>query len=335
MMNKYIIGIDIGGTKIAVLAASANGKILKKTKFSTTIHKESRQSICLIIDRINDVLRQLRASKRQIAGIGVCAPGPVDPDAVGMPASPNLPGWKGLKLKGNLKKEFKVPVVVGNDANAAALAVKCFGEGKKEKNLIYLTVSTGVGGGIIVNNHLVLGAGFCAGEVGHMAIVDNGPKCGCGKFGCLEALASGTAIAKMATVALMNKKNVLKKYGLCFTSQETQKFRKRAARYEKITAKEVKELASKGDRVCARILVQAGTYLGMGIANLMNILNPSLIALGGSVLIGAPLLIASMRRTVRKKSWAAAYQSCVVKRTLLGGSVNDLGAIALYKSIQT
>lgn len=302
-MIKYAIGIDIGGTKISLVLGTEKGKVLARREIPTGTGRRTSRCIKELAANLRALILKSGISPKKILGIGVGCPGAVDSSKDKLPRSPNLPGWAGIPFKRILGKATGLPVSVANDANAAALGESIFGTGRTAKDLIYITVSTGIGGGIIINGRLYEGVGSVAGEIGHISIVPEGKKCACGKRGCLEAYASGTAIAKVYRDA--KKKNVR-------------------------GAKEVGLAAREGDRLAIQSYRQAAYYLGIGIANLMNILNPEKIVIGGGVLKSAPKIFwQDMIKSAKQHAWPEAFSTTRIVRSQLRGQVGDLGALAL------
>lgn len=314
---KLIIGIDIGGSKISVVLARKDGTILEKKELATRYRSEAKTSVKEILDTINLILFQHRYSASDIIGMGVTAPGAVEPDKGIIPESPNLPGWKGIKIQQILKKKFHRPVFISNDAKAAAWAERLFGAGKKVDNFVYVTVSTGIGSGIVMNGALLTGPSFSAGEIGHTTIMPGGPQCNCGKRGCLEALSSGTAIAAQAKRIIEAGK---------FSGIGSYKYKPGNGR---LTAAVVAQAAKEGDQVAINILRNAGHFLGIGLANIINILNPELIILGGGVMKAGELVWKSMEQAMKREAWPAPYRACKIMRSKLGEHSGDLGAIGL------
>ncbi len=313
---KYAIGIDIGGTKISMVLGTSSGKILARRLIATQTGSKTQQCLSEMVENLAGLLKDSGISKKQILGIGVGLPGPVDTQKGVVPRSPHLGGWKGFPLQKWLSKKMGLPVFVANDANAAAIGEKIFGLGRRAKHFIYMTVSTGIGGGLVVNRELVEGASFVAGEVGHMTVVPKGDACKCGKLGCLEAYASGTAIAAFAAREIKAGK-----------ASRISHF---ATQGNKLTAREVGLAAKKGDSLALKAYERAGFYLGIGIANLLNILNPELIILGGGVLKSAPRdFWRAMLQSAKREAWPQAFQAVKIVRTKLGDLVGDLGALAL------
>jgi glucokinase len=272
-----------------------------------------------VIGRIKRAIYEVMEStdREQVQGIGVVAPGPLDPWKGVIMDAPNLPGWKKVPLKDLMEEEFGLPVVVGNDANLAALAEQRFGAGQGVADLIYITVSTGIGGGIIADNRLLLGAQGLAAEVGHQTIEAHGPRCNCGNIGCLEILAAGPAIARCARELI--------KTGIGTAIADWV-----GGDLDKITAKVVNQAAQAGDPVAIELFRQAGFYIGIGIVNLLHIFNPSLIIIGGSVAKAGDLLFEPIRATVRERAMASYYwENTPIVPATLGDDVGLLGAVAL------
>ena len=309
----YALGVDIGGTKVSVTLGNSRGKILDKKLLPTRTGKESGRAI----EEIAETLGFLKSSARSNStlGIGVDIPGPMNPHKGIIEKSPHLHGWQGFPLKRFLEKKLRLPVFMGNDANAAALGEKVFGAGKKVQNFVYLTVSTGIGGGVVLDGKLLLGASYGAGEVGHTIIVPGGERCGCGRHGCLEAYASGTAIARFVREELLRVKSL--------------KILKLAGSRGKVSAEIVAQAADSGDRLALEAYRRAGYYLGIGLANLINVLNPEMLILGGSVMKSSNLLWPSMKDSARAHAWPSLYKACRIVKTKLGDQVGDLGALAL------
>lgn len=313
---KTAIGIDIGGTKISMVLGTPEGRILARRRIATRTGDETSLCIQELIESIASLMTFAAARKLRVLGVGVGIPGAVDSVKGVVPRSPHLKGWKGLKLAEILKKKFRVPVFLANDANAAAVAEKIFGQARKCRDFIYMTVSTGIGGGIVVDGKLLEGATFVAGEIGHMTLVPEGNPCKCGNAGCLEAYASGTAIAKEAKAQILSGKRSMLMKNLELEGR--------------FSAKDVGDAASRGDAVALKAYEKAGYYLGIGIANLLNILNPEMILLGGGVWKSAPPEFQkAMVKSCRTHAWPEALKKVRIKKSKLKGSVGDLGALAL------
>ena len=309
---KKAIGIDIGGTKISVVIGDASGKIHAQKVIPTRTGNQVPQVLKEIVSAIQELVKPY--PRKSLAGIGVGIPGPVNSKKGIVPCSPHLKGWEGLRLQKILESKTGLKTVLANDANAAALGEKIFGQGRDVQDFIYMTVSTGIGGGVVVNGRLIEGTGYVAGEVGHMTLVPDGDSCKCGKTGCLEAYASGTALANFA-------KRELKRTG------------KSALPYMKdgqVTAQALGQAAKKGDALAIGVYRRCGFYLGIGVANLLNILNPQKVVLGGGVWKSAPKEFwKSMMQSCRREAWPEAMKTVKILPSNLKGHAGDLGSLAL------
>jgi glucokinase len=315
-MAELLIGVDLGGTQIRALLVDGQGKALNRASTLT----RPDDGLEAIIRRIEDTVRRAVGNIPwgQIRGIGVGAPGPVDPWTGVVVGAPNLPGWQDVPLRDIMAETFGLPVCLGNDANLAALAEHTYGAGVGVDHMIYMTISTGIGGGIIVNGELLLGAGGLAGEIGHQTLVDDGPLCGCGNRGHLESLASGPAIARAA------REEVARGHG-----RHILQLARGVA--DAIDARIVAQAASDGDPTAEIIIRRAATYVGIGLANLCNILNPELIILGGGVTRVGHLLFDTVRETVAERAMSGARQVRIVPAAL-ADDVVLLGAVALIET---
>ncbi|MCD6471113.1 ROK family protein [bacterium] len=309
-MKKNILAIDLGGTKIAVGLVNFKGKVIKKNVESTEI-KKGAQGVIKQILRMGDDL--LAGFQEKVVAIGIGTAGPLDIKRGLIFFAPNLPGWHNVQIVKPLKNHFHLPVYFDNDANAAALGEFLFGAGKGTKNMIYLTISTGIGGGIIINKKLYHGRGN-AGEIGHMIIDPNGPKCRCGNYGCLEAFSSGTAIAREA------KKN-LKKASLIWKLAKGKK--------KNIDARLVFEAYKNGDKLAQKIILKSLVALGIGLVNITHIFNPDKVILGGGVMKDKKYILPFLRDFVRKKVMFGFKKDIKIEATKLKSDVGLIGAASL------
>ena len=252
----------------------------------------------------------------QVAAVGVGAPGPLDIAAGVVIAPPNLPGWERVPLRQMLRDALSIPTYLDNDANAAALGEHRFGAGRGTRHMIYVTVSTGIGGGLILDGRLYHGASGVGGEVGHISVLPHGPLCGCGNRGCLEALASGTAIAREARERVNR--------GVPTLIAELA-----GGDPQQITARLVAEAAQRGDPEAQTILHTAMDYLGIGMASLVNLFNPQMIVIGGGLSKLGETLFEPVRRAIRRHAFQAAAQDVQVVPARLGDQVGVLGAAAV------
>lgn len=314
MKRNLAIGIDIGGTKISLAAGDRHGRILDSRLLPTLSGVKTKECIRHLLEELRSMTHSKRF-KGKIAGIGIGIPGAVDSQKGVIPFSPNLPGWKGIPLKSLVQRKLRLPVFIENDANAAALGEKIYGQGQGLDSFIYMTVSTGIGGCLVIHGKLWQGASFVAGEVGHMKIVPQGEPCKCGMRGCLEAYASGTSIARIAQKKL--------------SPAQIQKILSYSSKAQ-LTAKTLGRAARSGYAPAVARFREAGFYLGIGIANLLNTVNPEKVILGGGVFKSAPPEFwEAMMKSCRENAWPEAMKAVKIVLSKLHGRGGDLGALAL------
>jgi glucokinase len=305
-MRKYI-AVDIGGTQIRAAVYPENSTEALIQKKITTQGDEMSP-----LDRLIGLLKEIWPAEESVISIALAAPGYLEPELGVVVSAPNIPGWKNLPICKILRDEFKVPVYLGNDANLAALGEWKFGVGKGHSDLLYLTVSTGIGGGIILNNKLVTGAGGMAGELGHVTAVPDGPICGCGKRGHIEAVASGIAIARYVKEKLDAGIPSVFKPG------------------DSPSSKEIAQAANQGDPLSKEAFELAGFFLGRTIADWLHILNPSILILGGGVSRSGDLILKPLVASLEKHIVSPEYISnLLIVPPALGDDAGLLGALAL------
>lgn len=307
-MKQLFVGVDLGGTKIYTAIANKAGEILNEIVVKTEAEKGHEQIVEKIKMSISHVLEGI--DKADVKAIGIGSPGPLDIKSGLIAEPPNLP-FKNYNIVKELKEEFDLPVYLDNDANAATLAEFMFGAGFGTENMVYVTASTGVGGGAILNGKIYRGSTANALEVGHTTINVTGKRCGCGNRGCVEALSSGTAIKNAAVEAVKsNIKTSLKDY-------------------DEVTAKEVFDEAEKGDRVANEILDEALSYLGAAVSNYANIFDPDMIVIGGGITNGGKIVFDKIREEMEKRCLGPVLNHCKVEKAKLEGQAGVLGAVAL------
>lgn len=303
------VGVDLGGTHLRVAVADARGKLRTVVRHQTEAARGRRHVIDRIVAAVGEALELDGTPVRDVRALGIGLPGPVDP-ALGLVISPaNLPGFHNVPLNRILTRATGIPSFLHHDAHLAALGEHRRGAARGASELIYVTVSTGIGAGLILRGELYAGAHGIAGEIGHIVVQPNGPMCRCGNRGCVEAVASGTGIAHAARVAAP---------------------RTPASALHRIaapTAVDVVRAARAGDELANCILESAGTYLGIGIGTLINLFNPQLIVLGGPVLKAGRPLLAPMRRSLIASSWKASRHGLRIVRPALGGDAGLIGAV--------
>ena len=320
-MKKHVVGIDIGGTKLATVVADNTGHILEKVRKPTLSEKGPEYAIRLLFDMVREVVSQADLEQKAISAIGVSCGGPLDTKTGIVYSPPNLPGWDALPLKAQLESEFLVPVTIENDANASALAEFRFGGGRGYSAVLYMTMSTGIGGGIVIDGQVYHGANDSAGEVGHQILLPNGPRCGCGKQGCLEALCSGPAIARRAQAAIQKQ--------LVDEKPRTAMLTLADGRIEDVKSEHVLAAARTGDALASELVQETAYYMGWGIANLVNILNPDIVLLGTIAVAAGDLLLDPIRETVSKFAMTRPAEAVHIAPAQLGDALGDLAAVAL------
>ena len=308
MEKKYVVGVDLGGTKIYTALVDLEGNIIKEKTVETLAHEGEQAVMGRIVDTINYVIDG--TDKDLIKSIGIGSPGPLDVKNGIIIENSNLP-FKNFAIVKTIKETYDLPTYLDNDANVATLGEFMFGAGKGTENMVFITASTGIGGGAVLNGKLFRGSTGNALEVGHMTVATEGPRCGCGNLGCAEALGSGTAIGKRAKEAVLS--NVV-------TSLKN---------YENVTAKEVFKEAANGDRVAKNILNTSLTYLGIAVANAITNFDPEKVVVGGGVVNGGDIVIDTIRNVVEERCMAAFVENCTIEKAVLGGKAGVLGAAAL------
>jgi len=318
-MGQKIIGIDVGGTKVAGGLVDRKGRLVESQIVPTHADKGFDKSYAQVIHLIGRLLRAA-GGKENVGGIGICAPGPLNPKTGVVLNPPNLPGWRNIELAKMVGKEFGLPARLENDANAAGLAEVLFGAAVGYKDVFYVTVSTGVGTGIIINRKIYHGKNGIAGEGGHVSIDYRSPyRCGCGTYGDIEALAAGPGMARRARVMLEQEHNlpsVLRELA--------------HGRAEEISPLMIQQAARQGDRVAKAILDETGFLLGFWLAGMISLFDPEAIVIGGGVShIGKPLFD-KIRSTIPKHTINGFAAQTPVLPAKLRTNVGVYGAAAIF-----
>ncbi len=313
-MSDLVLAVDVGGTRTRAAVVNDQGRVLARTSFATRPERGVDDTLA----RIDSAVRQVLGTTplADVRGIGVTAPGPLDPWTGELFSPPNMPGWEHVPLKQYIEERFGRPTLVGNDANLAALGEHRFGAGRGVNDMIYLTISTGIGGGVILGGKLFVGAHGFAGEVGHQTVEARGPRCNCGNIGCLEIMASGPAIAREARSAIA-------------AGEATSMLELAGGKVEAITGEHITQAALAGDALARSLYARAGFYIGVGIVNLIHLFNPDLFVLGGGVTNAGELLFAPIRQTVDERAIPIMRKGVRIERAELRDDVGLLGATAL------
>lgn len=312
-----LLGIDIGGTKVALGAAdsSGDGQLLARSQHPA----ETRLGPDAMLERIIAEARPLLAKAGgRATAIGISCGGPLDRQRGVVLGPPNLPGWTSVPIVERLSSALGAPAALDNDANLAALGEQRFGAGRGYDDLLYLTISTGIGGGILQGGKLVHGLGGAAGELGHQTLDPRGPLCGCGNRGCLEALASGSAIARSAREAARSR-----------ASQATELMARANRDPQQLSARIVAEAAAAGDALALELWDRAMGWLGIGIANAITILAPQAVVLGGGMTSAGALLFEPIQAVVRERVRLVPVEKLVLLPAALRLDSPLRGALAM------
>jgi glucokinase len=305
-MGKNFVVADVGGTHIRSACFPINSQTPSIRKKISTKGVEAPH------ERLINLIASIIPADEEIAAITVAVPGPTDPYEGIIFEAPNIPGWNNLPLKKIIQDRFNVPVAIGNDANLAALGEWRYGAGIGHRHLVYITVSTGIGGGVIIDNQLLLGVRGLAAEFGHITVIPEGPLCSCGQRGHLEAVTSGPAIARWVEQEL------------------NQGIPSSLSGNNSLTAKDVSNAAGKGDKLARAALARSATYLGIAIADFLHIFNPSIVVIGGGVSQSGELFFAPLRTAMREHVLSSKYlEDLILTKASLGDDVGLMGALAL------
>lgn len=311
--ENLALGIDLGGTKILTAVANAQGKMLSRDHSITPAKEGPEAVIRSIVESTRRALNQVPIAAADLAAIGLGAPGLSNPETGILFTSPHLPGWHDVPLRDIIEKELGTKAFLINDANAAAVGELYFGAGRGVRNFIYITISTGIGGGIIIDGKVYTGSAGTAGELGHMVIDDKGPPCNCGNRGCWETLASGMALAREARRRIKR-------------GDSTSILEYASGDAGKINAEIICEAAQAGDCLAGELIARNAYYLGVGLANLINIFNPEVIVIGGGLSNIGDMLLKPAYEEAGRRAFRQAYQAVRFARPRLGRNSGVLGA---------
>jgi glucokinase-like ROK family protein len=307
----YVVGIDMGATHLGMVVTDYSAHVLEEIEHPFSVIDGPKNCLNQIDHYLIELLHRLNLEISNISAIGLGVPGPVVAEAGMVSSPPIMPGWDGYPIRTHLQDIWQVPVSIGNDAEMGALGEWAYGAGRGESNLAYIKVGTGVGAGLLLDGHIYRGTTGTAGEIGHITIQENGPLCTCGNNGCLEAMAGGHAIARKAREAIEN-------------GRRTQLS---AIAPNNILAVNVAQAAQRGDLVAQQIITDAGTYLGIAVASLVNIFNPSMVVIGGGVSQLGDLLLEPIRKTVMERSLHSAAKVVRITSAVLGRRASSMGAV--------
>ena len=316
----YVVGIEISGSgaRQAVALADLNGNILYRARRPLDYVPDTETVLALVDEMLAEATSAERLSHGRVLRVGVAVGGLVDATQGIVRTLHHAHGWDNFPLQDYFAERLNVPCIIDNNANAAALAEVKYGIGQGERVALYVGLGRGIGGGLVANERIYHGTTCTAGEIGHMLVREDGPKCSCGGFGHLEAIASAQAIVR-------------RMIGLSVEYPETEAAIRRVtgARAERITAEQVFQLAADGDAIARHIVEEVHTYLGIALANIVQLINPGMIILGGAVAQAGDLLVEPLQTRVRQLCLPAASQSLRIVKGNLGTEANIVGAVTL------
>ena len=306
-----VAAIDMGAMHLSVALGDFSARILEEVEIPFRI-ADGPEKCLQEADRIlHELLEKRGLSTSNLAGIGVGVPGPVIAEEGYVMAPPIMPGWDRFPIRATLEKQWKTAITLNNDAELGALGEWAYGAGRGEKNLAFIKVGSGIGAGLIINQQIYGGTTGSAGEIGHLTVDENGPLCTCGNHGCLEAFAGGHAIAAQARKLVSSGKRTL-------LSEK---------HIESLNAQDVAEAARRGDLPAQEIVKRSGTYIGIAIAGLINLFNPSTVIIGGGVAQVGDLLTGPIRQAVRERSLRASEHGVRITTAMLGRRSSLIGAL--------
>lgn len=314
--DRLVAGVDLGGTNVRTCIARADGAILAQARTPTPADAGPAAVVAQIEAGVRQVAMTAGVGVAQLAGVGVGAPGPLDMHSGVVFSPPNLTGWHDVPLAAMLRDVLEIPAHIGNDANLAAVGERTFGAGRGNDNLVYMTVSTGIGGGVIIAGKLFVGSSGTAAEIGHMTVDLHGPRCKCGNIGCLEALAAGPAIARAGREATRE-------------APECRLLALAGGDPGQVTTSLVVQAAQEGDATALAVFNRAAEAIGVGCVNLINLFNPRRIIIGGGVSQAGDLLFTPVRRVVAERALPSPRDACTIVPAGLGDDCGLYGAVSL------
>jgi glucokinase len=317
--KRVAAGVDLGGTKIHTVIATADGSVLGEDRRPTEAAQGPDVVVARIAASVRAAVERAGIPIEAVAGVGISSPGPCDPKRGVVTDAPNLPGFHDIPITRLVSEALSLPVLLENDANAACYGEYRFGAGRGLRHIVYVTLGTGIGGGIIIDGKIYEGASGAAGEVGHIVVDHDGPPCNCGGRGCVEALASGPAIARAAAAAIAEGRSPMLAE-LVGSAQPT--------------AELVHEAALKGDETAREIISRAGYFLGLGLVGVLNCLNPQALILGGGLLGLGDLYLGPAISTAGSGAFEQIMADVTITMAALGERSGALGAAALVMENQ-
>jgi glucokinase len=319
--ERYVLGVDLGGTKISVAAMRSGGGRAIGLRTEPTLADQGADAVVeriaqLVEETIAHTAAETGAPRDAFLGVGIGSPGPLDRARGVVITTPNL-GWHNFPLRDRVSHAVGLPATLDNDANCATLGEWWMGAAKGGRNVVGLTIGTGIGGGLIIDGRLYHGASDAAGEVGHTSIDSTGRHCKCGNYGCLEAYAAGPAIAERAREALLGGESSLMD-------------RMVGGDLAKLTAQHVFEASQQGDAVAREVVRETARLIGTGVSNLINIFNPDVVVLAGGVAQAGDDLFNPLRAEVHRRAFKPSVEACRIVPGTLGSAAGVVGAVATF-----
>jgi len=316
-MKKYAIGIDLGGTYTKLALVDKSGRLFHRAKLSTTDYDTKEALLKAISYKIKRILKKGHINSRDLRGIGIGVPGPVDFKRGLIYYLTNVPGWKNVRLKKDLEARFKVPVLIDNDVNLMALGEHRFGAGRGARNLVCITLGTGVGGGIIIDGRLYRGSSSVAGEIGHMPLRETGQRCNCGSFGCFERYVSNSFIVGEI-------KRRIK------AGEHTSIKRLVNGNLSLVTPEVVSYASKRNDKLAIALWQEIGKRVGIVLSGVINLLNPEKVIIGGGLANAGKFLFEAIRDTVTERTLPIHKRTVKIIKAKLGADAGIVGAAALF-----
>ncbi len=304
-MSRWIVGVDVGGTNIKLGLVDLNGHIKVKTNLTTKSYTQNKNILInALLKAIQNILDIQQIKRQSILGIGVGLPGLVNPERGIINFLPNIPGWRNVPVKKIFENKLGIPTFIDNDVNVITLAEWKYGAGAGYQNMICMTLGTGIGSGLILNNELYRGEGFVAGELGHVPLNEKGPKCNCGGFACFERYVGNKYLQEKAAQMLQRKT---------------------------IALEEVYDLAKQGNKRALRFWEETAVHIGNGLVAAINLLNPRLIVIGGGVANNHKFLFKTIYKTIKQRVLKVSASMVKIKKAKLGDVAGIVGAQVLVK----
>ena len=325
ILNKLSIGVDLGGTRITTVLADSEGDVIHQRETNTPVKEGPKEIVRTIESEITALLNTDKTEIQELLGIGIACPGAIDIKRQLITTSPNLPGFNYFPLVDTLSEKFKNKVRIGNDLTLAGLGEHRFGAGKGVSNMIFVGIGTGIGGGIILDNKVYTGTSGSAGEIGHIVTLPNGPKCGCGNRGCLEAIASGNSLVKLARKRVEAGENSSLNKLFSQSSKLTDSPRE-------LSSKSIFESALLGDLLSKSIISSGSMALGTGLATLVNLFNPQIIVIGGGLASQWDLYIEPAIEEMSRLALPQPREDVKIVPSSLKGLAGALGATTLLEN---